>query len=213
MDLKTGAVLAVTAQGAATGDTTTMKATLTRTADNMDRLAETTELTEDCLSELVADKGYHSNERLRNLRELRIPTYISEPDRGPRRWTNQPEERAAVYANRRRIRGDRGWALLRRRGEMLERPFAHGLETGGMRRVFLRGRENVLKRFLVHYAALNLALLLRLKFGRGTLREGEPLRHRLRGPNRAPVRLSDASVRSAVPYSESRRRFTGVCRR
>lgn len=170
VDLKTGAVLGVTVQGAAAGDTTTMKATLTRTAENMERLSETRELREDCLSELVADKGYHSNERLRDLRELRIRTYISEPDRGPRRWKNQPEERAAVYANRRRIRGDRGWALLRRRGEMLERPFAHGLETGGMRRVFLRGRENILKRFLVHYAALNLALLLRLKFGHGTPR-------------------------------------------
>ena len=170
VDLKTGAVLGVTVQGAAAGDTTTMKATLTRTAENMERLAETTELREDCLSELVADKGYHSKERLRDLRELRIRTYISEPDRGPRRWTNQPEEQAAVYANRRRIRGERGRALLRRRGEMLERPFAHGLETGGMRRVFLRGRENILKRFLVHYAALNLALLLRLKFGHGTPR-------------------------------------------
>ena len=170
VDLKTGAVLGVTVQGAAAGDTTTMKATLTRTAENMERLSETRELREDCLSELVADKGYHSNERLRDLRELRIRTYISEPDRGPRRWKNQPEERAAVYANRRRIRGERGRALLRRRGEMLERPFAHGLETGGMRRVFLRGRENILKRFLVHYAALNLALLLRLKFGHGTPR-------------------------------------------
>ena len=170
VDLKTGAVLGVTVQGAATGDTTTMKATLTRTAENMERLAETREVREDCLSELVADKGYHSNERLRDLREQQIRTYISEPDRGPQRWKNQPEERAAVYANRRRIRGERGRALLRRRGEMLERPFAHGLETGGMRRVFLRGRENILKRFLVHYAALNLALLLRLKFGHGTPR-------------------------------------------
>jgi len=68
-----------------------------------------------------------------------------EPDRGRRRWRNQPEEQAAVYANRRRIRSERGKALLRR-------------------------RENILKRFLVHYAALNLGLLLRLKFGHGTPR-------------------------------------------
>lgn len=170
VDMKTGAVLGVTVEGGATGDTTTMTGTLTRTAENLERLAETAGLREDWMSEVVADKGYHSNERLRDLRELEIRTYISEPDRGRRRWKNKPAERAATYANRRRIRGDRGKALLRRRGMMLERPFAHGLETGGMRRVFLRGRENVLKRMLVHYAALNLGLLLRLKYGHGTPR-------------------------------------------
>ena len=128
------------------------------------------QIREDWLSELVADKGYHSNETMVDLRELEIRTYISEPDRGRRRWKNKPDEQRAVYANRRRIRGEPGKELLRQRGTMLERPFAHGLETGGMRRVHLRGRENILKRFLVHYAALNLALILRQKFGQGTPR-------------------------------------------
>ena len=48
-----------------------------------------------------------------------------------------------VYANRRRIRGQRGKALLRLRGEFLERPFAHLYETGGMRRIHLRGHPNI----------------------------------------------------------------------
>jgi transposase len=170
VDMKTGAVLGVTVEGGATGDTTTMTGTLTRTAENLERLAETTDLRDDWMSELVADKGYHSNERLRDLRELGIRSYISEPDRGRRRWKNKRAEQEAVYANRRRIRAERGKRLLRQRGVMLERPFAHGLETGGMRRVFLRGRENVLKRMLVHYAALNLGLLLRVKLGHGTPR-------------------------------------------
>ena len=170
VDMKTGAVVGVGVEGGGSGDTTTMTATLIRTAENLERLAETTELREDWMSELVADKGYHSSERLIDLRELKIRTYISEPDRGRRRWTNKRAERDAVYANRRRVRGERGKQLLRQRGLMLERPFAHGLETGGMRRVFLRGRENVLKRMLIHYAALNLGILLRLKFGHGTPR-------------------------------------------
>ena len=55
-------------------------------------------------------------------------------------------ERAAVYANRRRIRSDRGQQLLRTRGELLERPCAHLYETGGLRLMHMRGHINVLKR-------------------------------------------------------------------
>ena len=176
VDMKTGAVLGVTVQGGATGDTTTIHETLIRTAENMEKLRKTeAQIREGWLSEVVADKGYHSNETMVDLRELEIRTYISEPDRGRRRWKNKPNEQQAVYANRRRIRGERGKELLRSRGMMLERPFAHGLETGGMRRVHLRGRENILKRVLVHYAALNLALILRDKFGQGTPRSLQDL--------------------------------------
>jgi transposase len=105
--------------------------------------------------EAVADKGYHSNDTLTALGEAEVRTYISEPDRGRRRWKNKPEAQQAVYGNRRRICGERGKALLRRRGELLERSFAHSYETGGMRRVYLRGRNNVLKRVLIHVGALN----------------------------------------------------------
>src|SRR5207302_7326997 len=90
--------------------------------------------------------------------------------RGRRNWIGKQAERDAVYANRRRIRGERGKSLLRRRGLMLERPFAHCYETGRMRRVHLRGRENILKRLLVHIAGFNLSLVLRLMIGKGTLR-------------------------------------------
>jgi hypothetical protein len=78
--------------------------------------------------------------------------------------------RDAVYANRRRIRGRRGRRLLRQRGEYLERPFAHAYETGGLRRVYLRGHCNILKRVLIHLGALNLALLMRVLLGVGTPR-------------------------------------------
>ena len=72
-----------------------------------------------------------------------------------------------MYANRRRIRGARGKALLRKRGEFVERPFAHCYETGGMRRTHLRGHPNILKRLLIHVAGFNLGLVMRQVVGIG----------------------------------------------
>ena len=172
VDMKTGAVLAVTVQSADQGDTTTIEETTIEAARQMEGLAADPELKirDDFLAELVTDKGYYSNDTMTVFREVGIRTYVSEPDRGRRNWKDRSEEKEAVYANRRRIREERGKELLRRRGMMLERPFAHTLETGGMRRVHLRNRENILKRILIQYAALNLSLLLRHGFGKGTPR-------------------------------------------
>jgi transposase len=105
-----------------------------------------------------------------DLKVFGIRSYISEPKRGRRNWIGKAEERDAVYANRRRIRGERGKSLLRRRGLMLERPFAHCYETGRMRRVHLRGHANILKRLLIHIAGFNLSLVLRQMTGKGTPR-------------------------------------------
>jgi transposase len=106
---------------------------------------------------------------------------VSEPDRGRRDWQGKPEERDAVYANRRRIRGKRGKALLRRRGELIERSFAHVLETGGMRRTHLKGHTNILKRMLLHVSGFNLSLVMRKLIGRGTPRGLQGLFLRLIG--------------------------------
>jgi transposase len=172
VDMKTGVVLAVTVQGADQGDTTTIQETTIEAARQLERLAADPQmqLRDNYFSELVTDKGYHSNETMTVFRDLGIRTYASEPNRGRRNWKKKPDEMAAVYANRRRIRGEHGKRLLRQRGLMLEQPFAHTLETGGLRRVHLRGRENILKRVLIQYAALNLSLLLRLDLGTGTPR-------------------------------------------
>jgi transposase len=99
-----------------------------------------------------------------------IRSYISGPDRGRRNWKKHPAARDAVYRSRRRIRGPRGRRLLRLRGEHLERPFAHLYETGGMRRVYLRGHTNVRKRLLIHAGGFNLGLLMRQLIGVGTPR-------------------------------------------
>ena len=166
VDLNTGAVVAVTIQPADKGDTETVKETLMEAAENVEKAKPRT----DVVKEQVADKGYHSNALLEDLAILGVRTYLSEPARGRRKWKGKYGARDAVYGNRRRIRGARGRRLLRQRGERLERPFAHAYETGGLRRVYLRGHSNILKRVLIHTAALNLGLLMRLLVGVGTPR-------------------------------------------
>jgi transposase len=166
VDLETGAVVAVTVQAADEGDTATSIETLIEAAEQVETVVPEGE----GIKEVVADKGYHSNQVMVDLEAVGVRSYISEPDRGRRNWTKNPEARDAVYRNRRRIRGTRGKRLLRQRGERLERPFAHLYETGRMRRVHLRGHTNILKRVLLHTAALNLGLLMRTLFGVGTPR-------------------------------------------
>ena len=166
VDLQTGAVVAVTVQDADEGGTTTSIETLIEAAEQIEAVVEGS----DGPKEFVGDKGYHSNQVLVALEAVGLRSYISEPDRGPRQWKDNPEARHAVYGNRRRIRSARGKRLLRQRGELLERPFAHLYETGRMRCVYLRGHQNILKRILLHAAALNLGLLMRTLFGVGTPR-------------------------------------------
>jgi transposase len=166
VDLETGAVVAVTVQDADEGDTATSIETLIEAAEQIETVVPDSEGPE----EVVADKGYHSNQVMVDLEAVGVRSYISEPDRGRRNWKDNPEARDAVYRNRRRIRGARGKRLLRQRGERLERPFAHLYETGRMRRVHLRGHRNILKRVLLHAAALNLGLLMRTLIGVGTPR-------------------------------------------
>jgi len=119
---------------------------------------------------LVGDKGYHSNDTLLTLQALGLRAYLAEPDRGRRCWTKEPEAQHPVYGNRRRVGGPRGKRWMRRRGEYVERTFAHVYDTGGLRRVHLRGHPNILKRLIVHAGAFNLGLLMRRMFGRGTPR-------------------------------------------
>ena len=121
---------------------------------------------------MVADKGYHSATVLVGLRDQGIRGYACEPDRGRRRWTDKPvEQQEQVYGNRRRLRGGRNPQLQRKRQELAERSFAHMYETGTMRRLYLRGRTNILKRLVVHGAGFNLALYMRSVVGVGKPRQ------------------------------------------
>ena len=169
VDLDTGAIVAVTLQGADEGDTTTIGETATAAADQTED-AQVDVGEPQALEEIIADKGYHSNQTMVDLDAVGIRSYIAEPDRGRRDWSEYPEAQAPVYGNRRRIRGPRGRRLMRRRGETIERSFAHVYDTGGMRRTHLRGHTNILKRLLIHAGGFNLGLVMRQVFGVGTPR-------------------------------------------
>lgn len=169
VDLDTGAIVAVTVQGADEGDTTTVIDTATTAAEQVeDAQADVDE--PQPLEEIIGDKGYHSNQSMIDLDAVGLRSYIAEPDRGRRDWSKHPEAQTPVYRNRRRMRGARGRRLMRRRGERIERSFAHLYDTGGMRRTHLRGHENILKRLLIHAGGFNLGLLIRSILGVGTPR-------------------------------------------
>jgi transposase len=176
VDLNTGALLAVTVQPAAAGDTHTVYETLAMCGEHIRQVATTGNekdsgaLNPEGPAELVLDKGYHSNDVLLALAQADMRAYCSEPDRGRRNWIGKADEKAVVYSNRRRIRGERGKRLLRQRGERVERSFAHMYETGRMRRTHLRRHSNILKRLLIHGSAFNLGLLMRKICGSGTPR-------------------------------------------
>jgi transposase len=166
--------VAVTLQPADEGDTTTWLATVEQACQHLQAVAEdpltAAHVPPLPVQELVTDKGYHSNQTMTDYRALGVRSYVAEPRRGRRQWEGQTAARDAVYANRRRVQGARGQRLLRQRGELIERSFAHCYETGGMRRTHLRGHPNILKRLLVHVAGFNLSLILRKLLPRGTPR-------------------------------------------
>jgi transposase len=206
VDLDTGAVVAVTLQGADQGDTTTLDVTLSEAgmavAEQIGREAEQRpddqpKVNVNGIEELVTDKGYHSGAVVERVKSYEVRSYIPEKQQtGRRNWQGKPTEQQAVYQNRRRVCGSYGKSLLRRRGELVERSFAHCYETGGMRRTHLRGHQNILKRQLIHVGAFNLSLILRQLMGAGTPREWR---------NRAGVLL--LLVYLLLPRRESRNRL------
>ena len=170
VDLDTGVIVAATLHPADQGDTTTIAGTLIAAETHLEQIsaAPTTEKP----SELVADKGYHSRAVLKDLDGGAWKTRIAEPrQRGFSRWHGDDTARVAVYANRTRLGSGIGKQAMRRRAELVERSFAHTLDRGGMRRAWLRGRNNVHKRYLIHVAGHNLGILMRLLIGAGTPKE------------------------------------------
>ena len=220
VDVESGAIVALTVQDASTGDTGTIMDTLAEAEGQLVKLQRKAALEAlvEGMQEVVGDKGYHSDDVLVGLEEVGLRSYLSEPDRGRRRWQGDALAQRAVYANRRRTRGERGQRLQRARGERVERSFAHLYETGRMRRTYLRGRLNILKRLLIHASAFNLGRLLRDQLGIGTPRALQGRRSRLlRLLLRLcrllrPVLLAHRSIRAhVVPHGpRSTRPFTAT---
>ena len=204
VDLESGALLGVSLHGCDRGDTQTVIESVERAFEHVSEAIESSggELPMGpsssaptsaeggsegsaggqggvLFAEVVTDKGYHSNGSCLAFEALGIRTYLSEPDRGRRKWSGKSEAKRAVYANRRRIRGERGKRLRRKRGELVERSNAHMYETCGMRRTHLRGHAKIYKRLIVHAAGFNLGLLLRVTSGIGKPRVLQGLAKRL----------------------------------
>ncbi|HET6518839.1 MAG TPA: transposase [Geminicoccaceae bacterium] len=171
VDLDTGAIVAATVHPADQGDTATLPGTLKAAEANLAAVAAAP--TPDDPAELVADKGYHSRDGLKGLEEGGTWKSRIAEKKGPgvARWHGDDEARRAVYANRSRLRSGVARTAFRLRAELCERSFALALDRGGLRRAWLRGRENLHKRYLVHVAGYNLGLLMRLLIGAGTPRE------------------------------------------
>lgn len=187
VDLKSEAILAAEVYTADEVDTATLVPSLEQAQANV-------EVTESgrCIEKAAADKGYHAIETLVACQELDllgVKTYIPEPA-GPRRWTDKTEEqKSAVLGNRARTRRAYGKRLGRKRSELVERSFAHICGTGGGRRTWLRGLENVRKRHLLSAAAHNLGLILRKLLGTGKPRAFWDLWQLLRLFQNAPLKL------------------------
>lgn len=168
VDLDTNLILAAEVYHANQSDQQTLEDSLNQAQINQEAAGSSAQI-----QDVVADKGYHSAETLETLdQHTPYRTYIPEPARAQkRRWKDKSsEQRSAVYANRRRMKGDRGKRLQRLRSEFVERTFAHVCETGGARRTWLHGIEKVRKRYLIAAVAHNLGLLMRVLFKMGTPR-------------------------------------------
>ena len=177
VDLDTGVIVAAPVHPADQGDTNTLDPTLKAAAQNLAGIGLAPTSQDPC--DLVADKGYHSRGVLKELDGDVWKSRISEPKpaNGVLRWHGDEVAQKAVYANRSRLKSAVGRKAMRKRGEMVERSFAHVLDRGGMRRAWLRGRENLHKRYLIHVAGFNLGILMRALFGCGTPREAASASH------------------------------------
>ena len=170
VDLDTAAIVAAEIHPADRGDTATLPETL-QAAEAHLAAVDRAPQPEDP-AELVADKGYHSRDGLKELEDGAWKSRIAEKKvAGVSRWHGDEAAQRAVYNNRARLRSGVAKEAFKLRAELVERSFALTLDRGGMRRAWLRGRENIHKRYLIHVAGYNLGLIMRLLVGTGTPRE------------------------------------------
>lgn len=197
VDLETNAILAAEIYAGDHSDSQTLEDSVNHAQTNLNEAATGAEI-----QDVAADKGYHATEQLTAMAEhTPYRTYIPEPEiKHNRRWTDKPaEQKAAVYANRRRVKDERGKQMQRQRSEFVERTFAHVCETGGARRTWLRGMEKVQKRYLLAAAAHNIGLLMRKLFQMGTPRGLQEYVDDLWGSARAVYLVCLATWRNFVP--------------
>lgn len=168
VDLDTGAIVQAQVLPGDHRDSEDLSARIIEAVVSVQEAQGTTEV-EVLPQTLTADKGYFSLEEIGHLQALSLKTVISDPRRDQRRLDKlEPSQRQTLARAQRSTRSKYGRALLRKRGQHIERSFAHVLDAGGMRRATLRGLENLNKRHQIAAACSNLSQLLRRLYGIGT---------------------------------------------
>ena len=164
------------------------------------------------IQDVILDRGYHADSVLEELDQKGYRAYIAEPKRDPRNWMKQRQRdgdervarrKRALYGNRRRSRSRRGRHFQRLRAEYPERGFAHLKRTGGLARVFVRGKREVTKKVQSYVAAANLGVILHALLGMGTPRG---LQGRLREALTALLALCRFLIAQLAPFSRPRAR-------
>ncbi|MCP4569463.1 MAG: transposase [FCB group bacterium] len=170
VDLDTDAIVAINVYPGHAGDTATGPETLEITVGTIEHLHDKTENAEpQKVKKLAADKGYHSDDVLKTVDDFGIESYIASKDVA-RNFEGKPAEKKRYQANERRLKTQNGDELFRRRSEKTERSMAHMYLTGAMRRCWLRGHGNIIKRLMIHAVSFNLGLIMRKEFDCGTPR-------------------------------------------
>ena len=215
VDLDSGAIVAAEVRPGNAGDT----------EDLSGRVMDAVELVEEIhghehvegasrVKDLTGDKGFHSPRELGIIQEAAgLRTVIGDPNADRRQPANlEPEARRAVVKAARAVKSKSGKVLLKKRGEQIERGFAHVLDCGGLRRTTLRGLVNNNKRYLCGVLAFNLSLIMRKLTGKGTPRQAAAARavlwacyHALRRLwpailHRATLRWPDPDLYPANPH-------------
>lgn len=194
-----GVIIAAVVHPACDGDTTTGPKTLD--AANTELLKVIDAAPDAKLPEpnVPLDNGYHSQDFLEQLLELGFEPFAVEKKFGrPGKLGFKPTQSEAVLRNRESVYTELGDHLYRKRAEMCERSFAHTLETGGLRKIFVHGLVNVQKRYSLHAAAYNLGILCRKRFGVGSARSMADKSKAFRAQFRAALQAAVLAVFAAL---------------
>lgn len=167
-DLDSGVIVAAEVRCGDEGDTVGLARRVLAAGEVLARICDDPKQTK-VLSSLTADEGYFAVEEVCGLQAERVRVIIGDANAAQRRPDKQDGIVREVLAKARRaVKSKSGKALLRKRGEHLERSFCHVLDHGKHRRATLRGRENLTKRQLAATLTHNLSLLMRHLTGHGT---------------------------------------------
>jgi transposase len=167
-DLDTGVIVAAEVRCGDEGDTVGLAERVLAAGEVLARVCEDPGQTK-VLTSLTADEGYFAVEETCCLQLERVRVIIGDPHESKRKPDKQEAVvRQVLHKAKQAVGSKSGKALLRKRGEHLERSFCHVLDHGKHRRATLRGRKNLTKRQLAAAFTHNLSVLMRHLTGHGT---------------------------------------------